>query len=309
MDLDIGTVLLDPRYVLDVQKCPLDTATKNTLAAHNIKYVFQLVCRADKELLALRGFGETRLRDIKGLLGRLGLRTGMRLTGTEGLDLEAEADVVHRACLRQGLFGYFYRGLGTSSWRYDEKAATAEWEVVGDSIMTSALKYQTVFTGLGVDQLMEDKPLRQYAVNTLAAADALAASLGRLWLATMVKKYGLIVSAMHLASKKTEEMRESFASGADWLLRGAGLTKKQISIVLGHAEDNWEGGQGASGRQSTRSNLARFAVSAEAITRSSFPNASLWVRWEVSPLEIKRSYVRLMAVHRVLAARSGRQPS
>ena len=50
------------------------------MAAHNIKYIYELVQKTDAELLSTKNFGKQSLKEIKDSLKQLGLELGMKFS-------------------------------------------------------------------------------------------------------------------------------------------------------------------------------------------------------------------------------------
>jgi hypothetical protein len=70
----------------------LATRTQNALEAQNVKYVSQLVQMSEQQLLKLRGFGKTALREIIHTLKDHGLCLGMSVTNSPNSSI-IEADL------------------------------------------------------------------------------------------------------------------------------------------------------------------------------------------------------------------------
>jgi DNA-directed RNA polymerase subunit alpha len=64
---------------MDVWEMSLSVRAQNCLDSEGIVTVLDLVVRTDLDLLAIRNFGETTLKEVKWKLAALGLRLGMRL--------------------------------------------------------------------------------------------------------------------------------------------------------------------------------------------------------------------------------------
>ncbi len=61
-----------------VEELELNVRASNCLAAHNIKYIYELVQKTDQELLSTKNFGKQSLKEIKDSLKQLGLELGMK---------------------------------------------------------------------------------------------------------------------------------------------------------------------------------------------------------------------------------------
>jgi DNA-directed RNA polymerase alpha subunit len=73
---------LDPRLLdMSLAELQLSVRATNCLESEGITTVRDLVIRDDDELLEVRNFGETTLREVKEKLARHGLQLGMKLTG------------------------------------------------------------------------------------------------------------------------------------------------------------------------------------------------------------------------------------
>jgi DNA-directed RNA polymerase alpha subunit len=73
---------LAPDHLLNMSLAELELSVRatNCLESEGITIVRELVIRNDDELLEVRNFGETTLREVKEKLARHGLRLGMKLT-------------------------------------------------------------------------------------------------------------------------------------------------------------------------------------------------------------------------------------
>jgi len=63
-----------------VEELELNVRASNCLAAHNIKYIYELVQKTDGELLSTKNFGKQSLKEIKDSLKQLGLELGMKFS-------------------------------------------------------------------------------------------------------------------------------------------------------------------------------------------------------------------------------------
>ena len=63
-----------------VEELELNVRASNCLAAHNIKYIYELVQKTDAELLSTKNFGKQSLKEIKDSLKQLGLELGMKFS-------------------------------------------------------------------------------------------------------------------------------------------------------------------------------------------------------------------------------------
>jgi DNA-directed RNA polymerase subunit alpha len=75
---------LERKLNMSLAELELSVRATNCLESEGITTVRDLVIRTDEELLEVRNFGETTLREVKGKLGERGLSLGMRLP-TAGL--------------------------------------------------------------------------------------------------------------------------------------------------------------------------------------------------------------------------------
>ncbi|WP_025270554.1 DNA-directed RNA polymerase subunit alpha [Hippea sp. KM1] len=74
-DIEINENLLKP-----VEELELNVRASNCLAAHNIKYIYELTQKTDAELLSTKNFGKQSLKEIKDSLKQLGLELGMQFS-------------------------------------------------------------------------------------------------------------------------------------------------------------------------------------------------------------------------------------
>lgn len=70
---------LEKKLAMSIAELNLSVRARNCLEAENIRTVRDLVCRTEDQLLELRNFGETSLKEVTEKLEELGLRLGMRL--------------------------------------------------------------------------------------------------------------------------------------------------------------------------------------------------------------------------------------
>ncbi|AEA34305.1 DNA-directed RNA polymerase subunit alpha [Hippea maritima] len=75
IDIQINENLLKP-----VEELELNVRASNCLAAHNIKYIYELTQKTDTELLNTKNFGKQSLKEIKDSLKQLGLELGMKFS-------------------------------------------------------------------------------------------------------------------------------------------------------------------------------------------------------------------------------------
>ena len=71
----INEALLKP-----IEELELNVRASNCLAAHKIKYIYELVQKTDAELLNTKNFGKQSLKEIKDALAQLNLELGMSFT-------------------------------------------------------------------------------------------------------------------------------------------------------------------------------------------------------------------------------------
>jgi DNA-directed RNA polymerase subunit alpha len=76
---------LEQKLNLKLSDLKLSVRATNCLESKNIQTVRDLVAYTEDELLEVRNFGETTLREVQESLSRLGLRLGMRLPATSGV--------------------------------------------------------------------------------------------------------------------------------------------------------------------------------------------------------------------------------
>jgi DNA-directed RNA polymerase subunit alpha len=78
-----GVVTMDPtleaKLNMSLAELKLSVRATNCLESENINSVRDLVVRNEDQLLEVRNFGETTLREVRERLGEMGLRLGMRL--------------------------------------------------------------------------------------------------------------------------------------------------------------------------------------------------------------------------------------
>ncbi len=76
---------VERRLNLPIAQLQLSVRAMNCLESEHIHTVRDLITRNEDQLLEVRNFGETTLTEVRGKLSELGLRLGMRLSGTVGL--------------------------------------------------------------------------------------------------------------------------------------------------------------------------------------------------------------------------------
>jgi DNA-directed RNA polymerase subunit alpha len=64
---------------MSLAELELSVRATNCLESENINTVRDLVTRSEEQLLQVRNFGETTLKEVKGKLEEIGLQLGMRL--------------------------------------------------------------------------------------------------------------------------------------------------------------------------------------------------------------------------------------
>ncbi len=77
---------LQRKISMGIQELELSVRAGNCLEAANIETVGQLVSMAETELLKIRSFGKTSLREIKRKLGDIGISLGMNVTLPDAVD-------------------------------------------------------------------------------------------------------------------------------------------------------------------------------------------------------------------------------
>jgi DNA-directed RNA polymerase subunit alpha len=81
-----GITQIDPsieaKLNMSLAELKLSVRATNCLESENINTVRDLVVRNEDQLLEVRNFGETTLREVREKLTELGLRLGMRLPST-----------------------------------------------------------------------------------------------------------------------------------------------------------------------------------------------------------------------------------
>jgi DNA-directed RNA polymerase subunit alpha len=70
---------------MSLAELKLSVRAMNCLESENIHSVRDLVNRNEDQLLEVRNFGETTLREVREKLNELGLRLGMRVPATSGV--------------------------------------------------------------------------------------------------------------------------------------------------------------------------------------------------------------------------------
>ena len=70
---------------MSLAELKLSVRASNCLESENIQTVRDLVQRTEDQLLEVRNFGETTLREVKEKLAELGLRLGMRVPAPSGV--------------------------------------------------------------------------------------------------------------------------------------------------------------------------------------------------------------------------------
>jgi len=73
---------LEQKLALSVDTLDLSVRASNCLASEKITTIGQLVVKTDEDLLKVRSFGKTSLREVKRKLADIGLSLGMDLQGT-----------------------------------------------------------------------------------------------------------------------------------------------------------------------------------------------------------------------------------
>jgi DNA-directed RNA polymerase subunit alpha len=76
---------LEQKLNMKLSDLKLSVRATNCLESKNIQTVRDLVGYTEDELLEVRNFGETTLREVQESLARLGLRLGMRLPAASGV--------------------------------------------------------------------------------------------------------------------------------------------------------------------------------------------------------------------------------
>ncbi len=74
---------LNENLLKTVDELELNVRASNCLAAHNIKYIWELVQKTDAELLSTKNFGKQSLKEIKESLKQLGLSLGTKFTESQ----------------------------------------------------------------------------------------------------------------------------------------------------------------------------------------------------------------------------------
>src|SRR5262249_56170672 len=70
---------IEQKLAMTLADLKLSVRASNCLESENIQTVRDLVQRSEDQLLEVRNFGETTLREVKDKLTELGLRLGMRV--------------------------------------------------------------------------------------------------------------------------------------------------------------------------------------------------------------------------------------
>ncbi len=79
-----GDPAIDSKLNMSVAELKLSVRATNCLESENINTVRDLVTRNEDQLLEVRNFGETTLREVREKLSELGLRLGMRVPAASG---------------------------------------------------------------------------------------------------------------------------------------------------------------------------------------------------------------------------------
>ncbi|MBP9838615.1 MAG: DNA-directed RNA polymerase subunit alpha [Proteobacteria bacterium] len=77
-----------------IDELELSVRSSNCLENADIKYIGELTCRTENEMLRTKNFGRKSLNEIKELLGEMGINLGMRL---DGFPSRAELDKMYEA--------------------------------------------------------------------------------------------------------------------------------------------------------------------------------------------------------------------
>ncbi len=74
---------LNENLLKTVDELELNVRASNCLAAHKVKYIWELVQKTEAELLSTKNFGKQSLKEIKESLKQLGLSLGMKLSESQ----------------------------------------------------------------------------------------------------------------------------------------------------------------------------------------------------------------------------------
>ncbi len=82
-DTEEGEEELNENLLKTVDELELNVRASNCLAAHNVKYIWELVQKTEAELLSTKNFGKQSLKEIKESLKQLGLSLGTKLSESQ----------------------------------------------------------------------------------------------------------------------------------------------------------------------------------------------------------------------------------
>ena len=94
-----GDADLERKLNMSLAELELSVRATNCLESENISTVRDLVSRSEDELLEVRNFGETTLKEVRQKLAEHGLTLGMRLPADAGEEVRSEESGVRSKTL------------------------------------------------------------------------------------------------------------------------------------------------------------------------------------------------------------------
>ncbi len=77
-------VAIESKLAMSIAELKLSVRATNCLENEDIRSVRDLVSKSEDQLMDVRNFGETTLREVRDKLSELGLRLGMRVPAAAG---------------------------------------------------------------------------------------------------------------------------------------------------------------------------------------------------------------------------------
>jgi DNA-directed RNA polymerase subunit alpha len=93
----VGSQELNENLFRSVDDLELSVRSANCLKNANIRYIGELVCRSEAEMLKTKNFGRKSLNEIKDILSKMGLGLGMKIDGWPPAGWDPNAPIVSNA--------------------------------------------------------------------------------------------------------------------------------------------------------------------------------------------------------------------